>query len=189
MKRNHIVLALGLLFLVYTLQSCLLPNAVMSIDIAVENNSDDTVSVYIAIWEYGRMSTKYPNEKLPQNIYIEAIKDSLSNCIMKIPPHTSSYVWSDNVYGLYSWTDTETKYRKYFNDMKIDTLSFYFINIEAIQSYGYAYVAEHNMVLMRYDLSVSDMDSLNYWIPYPPKENMRNMKIWNSTITGNGFFK
>ena len=90
MKRDHIVLALGLLLLVYTLQSCLLPNAVMSIDIAVENNSNDTVSVYIAMGEYGRISTKYPNEKLPQIIYNEAIKDSLSNCLMKIPPHTSS---------------------------------------------------------------------------------------------------
>ena len=57
-------------------------------------------------------------------------------------------------------------------------LSYFFISADTLEKYGYDYVASHNLILARYDLTESDMRFLDMVIPYPPTESMKEMKIW-----------
>ena len=159
------------------MQSCLLPIYNAYIDIVVENNAEDTVYVYPATGDDYFSRTKYPDTLLPRNFYLEQGDLTFADVMahMYVAPHASAALWGKDVEGVFYWE--RRPYRKCFREIHLDTLSFFFISADTLRRYGYDYVAEHNILLMRYDLSISDMESLDYRIPYPPKDNMKSMKM------------
>ena len=85
---------------------------------------------------------------------------------LKVSPHTTSYQG-----GLIS---TEEVFKKY----SIDTLSIYFFDADIVDNYSWETIREEYKVLRRYDLSIEDIQLLDYEIPYPPTKVMRGMRMY-----------
>ncbi len=51
-------------------------------------------------------------------------------------------------------------------------------NADTLETHGWDYAKEHNMVMQRYDLSLTDLQNLNWTLTFPPTEEMRNIKMW-----------
>lgn len=65
----------------------------------------------------------------------------------------------------------------------VDTLSVYVFDIDTIALYSWDTVAKNNMVLQRYDLSLTDLEGMSikdyYSILYfPPTETMKRIHMW-----------
>ena len=54
----------------------------------------------------------------------------------------------------------------------------YIYNNETLKKHTLQEIYENHMVAARYDLSIDDVRNLNYKIPYPPTEDMSEMKIY-----------
>ena len=61
-----------------------------------------------------------------------------------------------------------------------DTLSVFIISCDTLNKYGYDVVAKENKILVRYDLSIPDLERMGYNIPYPPAPWMKEMKMYPS---------
>lgn len=85
---------------------------------------------------------------------------------LKVSPHTTSYQG-----GLIS---TEEVFKKY----SIDTLSIYFFDADIVDNYSWETIREEYKILKRYDLSIEDIQLLDYEIPYPPTEVMKGMRMY-----------
>lgn len=59
-----------------------------------------------------------------------------------------------------------------------DTLIVFVYNADTLSVYGWDYVKDHIMVAQRYDLSLTDLQNLNWRLTFPPSEEMRNIKMW-----------
>src|SRR5690606_31507629 len=59
-----------------------------------------------------------------------------------------------------------------------DTLSFVIFDIDTLEKYSWDIVKKNYMVLQRHDLSIYDLQKLDYTLYYPPNEAMRNMKMY-----------
>lgn len=70
------------------------------------------------------------------------------------------------------------RYRNVYSQTKRDTLSFFILSPDTIAKYGWADVRENYRILKRYDLSFSDVESLDFTIYYPPTNAMRYMKMY-----------
>lgn len=166
----------------FTLQSCVFLHIwddYMSLDVI--NNSNDSIRVYLALGRPPLYPTAYPDTCLPKDAYVDEINlphtnDSISGYFVGISPHSGSAVVMTIVYSDY-WG--HGRIDDFFDDfIRVKVLPFFFISADTLKKYGYDYVASHNMILARYDLTESDMRSLNLTIPYPPTESMKGMKIW-----------
>jgi hypothetical protein len=65
-----------------------------------------------------------------------------------------------------------------FDMFSVDTLSIFFFEPDTIAKYNWATVREDYKILVRYDLSYSDLKQLDWCIYYPPTEEMKDMKIF-----------
>jgi len=59
-----------------------------------------------------------------------------------------------------------------------DTLSFAIFDADTIAAYPWDVINSEYKILRRYDLSIHDLQKLNYTLYYPPTEAMRNMKMY-----------
>jgi len=64
------------------------------------------------------------------------------------------------------------------NDLPKDTLSFYFFDANVIENEGWEKVRDEYLVLRRYDLSEDDLRTLDFTVPFPPTEVMRDMRMY-----------
>lgn len=62
----------------------------------------------------------------------------------------------------------------------IDTISFFVYDVDTLEKYPWDTIREQYMILQRYDLSLHDLQKLNFTILFPPSEAMRNMKMYPS---------
>ncbi|WP_294746451.1 hypothetical protein [uncultured Prevotella sp.] len=173
------ILVFGLVFI---LQSCVFfPIWENFIGIDVENNSDDSLLIYLASGMSPANPTVFPDTCLPQDAYVGErnlphVNDSISGYLVPVSAHDKINVLATIVNTDY-WGNG--LYDDFFDDfVKVKILSFFFISADSFKKYGYNYVASHNMILSRYDLTESDMRSLDLTIPYPPTESMKDMRIW-----------
>lgn len=166
--------------LVLMLQSCyFLPMWEEDVCLAVDNRSSDSLLVYVASGLLPIWPTVYPDTLLPPDSYVGEINlphinDSISGYLIPVPPHEKNAVLCTEIHTDY-WGNG--LYDKFFNDfVKAEVLSFFFIYKDSVKKYGYDYVASHNIIAARYDLTASDMKSLGMIIPFPPTESMSDMK-------------
>ncbi len=173
---------------ILALQSCLLfPTYEEFVCLGVDNKSRDSILVYLAADKPPIYPTVYPDTCLPRNSYVGEINgvyhtnDSISGYLTPIPPHEQSSVLCTIInYNYFGGGRHKKIYNEFFSDfVRVEYLSFFFLSADSVRKYGYDHVASHNMILSRYDLTASDMKSLEMMIPYPPTEEMKGMKIWN----------
>jgi len=69
-------------------------------------------------------------------------------------------------------------WEKIYKSERRDTLSFFLFDVDTLEKYSWDIVKKNYMVLQRYDLSIYDLQKLNYTLYYPPTEAMRDMKMW-----------
>jgi hypothetical protein len=65
-----------------------------------------------------------------------------------------------------------------YQAISLDTVYYYFIDADTLSYYGAEDVRTHNRILVRYDLSIDDVELLKETIPYPPTPAMRDMKMY-----------
>jgi hypothetical protein len=60
----------------------------------------------------------------------------------------------------------------------ISRTSIYVFDKQILSTITWDTVKSHYMVLCRYDLTPEDLELLNWEVPYPPDERMKNMKMY-----------
>lgn len=118
----------------------------------VRNNSNKTLRFYIA----------YPYDI---NVYPDTILFNQFS-VARLVSHST--------YHLGGFEKIDDKIAK----IPSDTLSFYFFDSETIETYSWEKICEDYKVLKRYDLSIEDIQLLDYEIPYPPTKQMKNMRMY-----------
>jgi hypothetical protein len=124
-----------------------------------ENNStisDDSLAVYVADGHY----TAYPDTLLP---------DTFKNGMLKGVSIIHNSVGSTGIEGVYKQLPKDTL-SVFILDLRFD----YGTRVDSLwkeMNYGKRF-------LRRYDMSIQDVKLLNYSIPYPPNERMKEMKMY-----------
>lgn len=72
----------------------------------------------------------------------------------------------------------KVKYELFFQELPSDTLSVFIIHSDSLAKYDWNTIRKDYNVLKRYDLSLEDLQRLNFKVPYPPKEDMKDVKMW-----------
>lgn len=159
-----------LVFIITCLCSCRMEDDVHAI--WFDNNSCDSIWIYMAMSFYGHTPTAYPDTLLPHEDCVEyresQYDDFISSYIPIVPPNSKGWIWdaigSPDIY--------------FHRILPFDTLSVFVISNDSIKKYGYDNIAKSNNILVRYDLSIPDMKSLGYIFPYPPSPQMKDMKMY-----------
>jgi len=63
--------------------------------------------------------------------------------------------------------DSKIPWPKYFQGLRSDTLSIFFVSQDTIFKYGWEQVQNRYLVLKRKDISFKDLEESNYLITYP----------------------
>ena len=134
--------------------ACPDPNTISGYGWFLENNTDDTLSVYMALFY-----SAYPDTLIP-----EVFKDGMLKG-GALPHETGSF------YG------TDFKPEIIFKDLPRDTLSLFIVNVDTMFHVNWAEINQTRL-LQRYDLSLPDLKSLNFTISYPPDGRMKYMKMY-----------
>ena len=169
---------IALIPVILLLQSCpFLPLNQVWTSLDVTNTSNDSIYIYAALG-ISYAPTVYPDTLLPEDDYVGDLwfphtSDSISGYLHPLGPQDTTCVDMGLLY-LDDWE--HGKYDKFLKDYPPIT-SFFFISADTLKKYGYDHVARHNMILARYDLTISDMKRLNLLIHFPPTEAMNGMNI------------
>ncbi len=59
-----------------------------------------------------------------------------------------------------------------------DTLSIFIFHSDTVSSYPWQTIRTEYKILKRYDLSIADLERLNYKVSYPPDNRMENVKMY-----------
>lgn len=124
-------------------------------ELDVYNNSNDT----IACW-FANVESTYPDTLLPEekpSIHLELLNPNEENIVYSLG--VSFDEWFDNEY---------------------DKISIYVFSKDTLDKYNWEEIRENYRLLIRYDLSYNDIKKLNYSIPFPPTEVMKNMQMYPS---------
>ncbi|SQA93841.1 hypothetical protein [Capnocytophaga ochracea] len=78
----------------------------------------------------------------------------------------------------YFSTDSRRKWRDIFKELPKDTLSIFIFNTDTLNKYSWEEVRRDYKILKRYDLSIQDLELLDYKVYYPPTPAMSQMKMY-----------
>lgn len=101
--------------------------------------------------------------------------------------HETSPMYPDTVFtqknvivmqsNTYSY-DYGIPWNKVYKDFKIDTMSVFFFDTDTLNKYPWEEIRKDYKILRRYDLSLQDLEYLEYKIYYPPTPKMRDIKMY-----------
>jgi hypothetical protein len=127
--------------------------------IVFRNNSDKTIYI-----DYGvdypdtlNIPARYQNPVLQPDVY-------------KVSPY------SKNENALWRRTCYEGSLKNGIFHSGI--IMIYVFDAEVLDTVLWETVKEENMILKRYDLSLEDLQMLNWEVPYPPSEAMKDMEMY-----------
>ena len=66
----------------------------------------------------------------------------------------------------------------FFNTNLNDMMHFFLFDADTFETYSWQELRDGNKILQRYDLKGKDIKRLNYTVPYPPTEAMRDIKMY-----------
>lgn len=112
---------------------------------------------------YFETSDRYPDT---------VIRNGLQNPV-KTPELNAVLPFSDNTYKRKSCIEAI-----YLHSIPSDTMMVYVFDAVVLENTDWETVKANNMYLQRYDLSLEDWKKLNFSIPFPATEVMRNMKMY-----------
>ncbi|WP_298900883.1 hypothetical protein [uncultured Psychroserpens sp.] len=119
--------------------------------ITVENDTDETLQFHVAS---ENSPVKYPDTILPMNM------DDIS-----LPSVTRTVNWGNSR----RWEDR-------VDALPSDTLSIYFFHPDTLSTYSWDEIRDDYNILKRYDLSIEDLQALNFRVTYPPTPEMQNIR-------------
>lgn len=64
------------------------------------------------------------------------------------------------------------------NELEADTLSVFIFDAQVYEDSIWSVISNQYMILKRYDLSIEDLERLNFVVPYPPNAKMEGMQIY-----------
>ncbi|MEX6627608.1 hypothetical protein [Tenacibaculum salmonis] len=131
--------------------------------LSVRNNSNKPISFYQA----SNVSQSLLNEKLISKLQYPDTLINSSNITRIVGLSTASI-------------DIPKSWREVVSDLSKDTLSIFIFDMDIIKKEGWGKVRKDYLILKRYDLSIEDLELLNYKIPYPPTAEMFKMKQYPS---------
>ncbi|MDR0799728.1 MAG: hypothetical protein LBN18_08220 [Dysgonamonadaceae bacterium] len=119
------------------------------------NNSEIPVCYYLA-WGDAVSTTVYPDTLLPEdNVFQDEVVRPKKMGIMYAIFHT--------------WEEA-------FRLLPADTLSIFILDAKKLNTYTWKDVRSSYTVLQRYDLSIRDLQNLNFILTYPPTREMKLIK-------------
>jgi len=121
----------------------------------LDNQTSDTLCVYLAL----DFETAYPDTTLPI--------DPNRACLATALPHEKTLAFMTNAKG-----------ENIIKNLPQETLSVFIIHADTLLKYTWQEIRDDYKILSRYDLSLKDLQMLNFTIPYPPTEAMKNMKMY-----------
>ena len=111
--------------------------------------------------------------------YLQYANKTEDTIIVFASPHMdTSYAYSSVSYGCNEIKPMQIASAPYLQDAIKDSITFYFV-----KNSFFIYLNCDNKVfdvICRYELSVGDLQMINYIIPYPPSPEMKNMKMYPS---------
>lgn len=135
------------------------------------NESKDTLVFYLAAGFYMYTPTAYPDTMLPKDtiVWTNSVgkASTTSQWMWQVPPNEKSYIGE---------TYDERPIDFYKKVLPCDTLSVFIMSKDTLNKYGYDDVAENNRILVRYDLSIRELELIDD-IPYPPTPRMRDVQM------------
>lgn len=114
------------------------------------------------------------------DIYIERSFDHPDTSLSSIGDITIPG-WGNKVEAHSENNEALTDYMDDYEQMFIcefDTLIVFVFTADSLDLYGLDYVKRNYLVSQRYDISLSDLQQLNWQLRFPPTEEMRNIKMW-----------
>ena len=150
---------MGIIFL----SGCVIPG---KRNYTLENNSENSICAYIATGFYEFGPTAYPDTVLPKDRQITGrlLSELISTEILP-----SSKM---------KWPPLLNNHRHLGERLPLDTLSVFILSFDTLKKYGYEDVRVHNRIMVRYDLSYDEVRDMNWDFYYPPREFMKNMKMY-----------
>jgi hypothetical protein len=118
-----------------------------------DNQTNDTIDVYLA---FG-YQTAYPDTNLP----VDPNKANISGVF----PHEKGLIHLG-------------EYEKIIKRLPKDTLSVFLFLHDTLKKYNWREVREDYKILKRYDMSLYDLQILEFTIPHPPDGRMKGMKMY-----------
>ncbi len=78
--------------------------------------------------------------------------------------------------------DFHPRHEEFFGRLPSDTLSIFIFSADTLAKYTWEQIQEDYNVLVRYDLSLQDLEDLNFDVIYPPGDAMEHMEIYRNDI-------
>jgi len=156
-KHNKKIRVLVILGCVVLFQACPIDRDILFL--YLENNSNDSLGVYVA----DGFHSAYPDTLLP---------DKFQNGLLGGVPQGNM---TGGIYNFISPDDLCKRLPK-------DTLSIFILSMnnhnEVEMDSIWKEMKYGTRFFLRYDMSIQDLEGLNYSIPYPPDERMKAMNMY-----------
>jgi hypothetical protein len=65
-----------------------------------------------------------------------------------------------------------------FHNLKNDTMRFFIFDYKKALTYNTEYIPFDSVLLQHYDLTIKDLDKLNWTLSYPPSDAMKDVKMY-----------
>ncbi len=154
------------MFLLTTMSNCELKMDIRY-PLIIRNNTNHLIDIYIVRDDLNGSIKPYPDTLLPERKkYINKHNKEVPILISNI----ESNRWF-NESSVINWEDI-------FNSLPKDTLSIFIFHTDTLNKYSWEEVRNGYKILKRYDLSLQDIERLNYNVPYPPSPEMAKMKMY-----------
>ena len=94
-------------------------------------------------------------------------------------PNNNTYVYNKNIKPKqHLQYDSWIKWDVTFKSLPKDTLSIFIFSSDTLNKYSWEEVRRDYKILKRYDLSIQDLELLDYKVYYPPTPTMSRMKMY-----------
>ncbi|MEX0968470.1 MAG: hypothetical protein WD077_14660 [Bacteroidia bacterium] len=123
----------------------------------LKNQSNHSVRTIIN--QGGKFGLHYPDTSLPE------VSDRIS---IEILPGSKNAVAGGDV----TWAQI------FASQFPLDTLSFFVLHSDTVSKFIWNDIKSDYKILKRYDVSLTDLEKLNYTLTYPPDSTMRGIKMY-----------
>jgi hypothetical protein len=80
--------------------------------------------------------------------------------------------------GGYYDISSRISWDEYFAKLSSDTLTIFFLDAKVFEDINWPIIREDYRVIGRYDLSLSDLNRLNFYVRYPPNNTMDGIRMY-----------
>ncbi len=71
-----------------------------------------------------------------------------------------------------------TPWQELLSELSADTLSIFFFADNIYEDSSWSAISNQYLILKRYDLSIDDLERVNFKLPYPPDETMEGIQMY-----------